>query len=606
MNASHLLCTYSFVMGVEIDAPIDSLYAIKKPRREPESPPFSLYRKRTRPMGRKAKNPTEVQKKRDWLPIMVTILIAALTLLMSNLSLQETKRNNRAARQAKLKEYLDEALASLGGKENTGIIYTAQKDPNKLENAHRLINSVLREDPRNARALRLKGMYLIFAGSARRAVDVLHESLNIEPCNVNAYIYVGFAYRELKRLDESTRAYQQALSCQPESADLTSLIYHNLAQVYSEQGRHEATVEAYRKAIENDPNRADERNSLGMYYLSRSDYENAISEFKKAQSIDGNNYKSFQNLGLAYLAKESLQEAELAFSEALVRSPDSETSLLGLGDTFLARNDIRGAEIYYRKALNLGSSEARARIAALRTPARGFVPWESQSQVVAAVSREPARWGARLVQMPGDMPSADGLEPVDLLARPKATISGIVTDRSNRPLRGAKIRVFQEPEGERGALTWVDEASTDQSGRYKMKIPLGGSFLLLFSRAEDLYIGVVRSVIEKGEVEISATLSSVSIEKSETDRRDHAIAVETFFAASRIAPLGKRKEMAAELLKILDRINPPDDLVQRVSEMRQALLAPANPNQHTPPPEAPQEYKLPGTVWVISDDPPRL
>ncbi len=555
-------------------------------------------------MGRKATKSTGEEKKRDWLPIMVTIVLAALSLLMSTLSLQETMGNNRAARQAQLKGYLDEALDSLGGRENTGIIYTAQKDPDKLENAHRLINFVLKEDPRNARALRLKGMYLIFAGSARQAADVLHESLSIEPCNVNAYIYLGFTYRELQRLGESTRAYQQALSCRPESADLTSLIYHNLAQVYSDQGRHEATVEAYRKAIENDPNRADERNSLGMYYLSRTDFENAISEFKKAQSIDGDSYESFQNLGLAYLAKESLQEAELAFSEALVRSPDSETSLLGLGDTFLARNDVRGAEIYYRKALNLGSSRARARIAALRAPTRGFGPGASQSHVVAAVSREPAQWGVRLVQMPRDMPSADGLEPADLLARPKVTVSGIVTDRSNRPLRGAKIRVFQEPKGERGALTWVDEASTDQGGRYKMRVPPGGSFLLLFSRAEDLYIGVVRSFVKNGEAEISATLSSVSIEKSEADRRDHALAAETFFTASRSAPPGKRKEMAAELLKILNKINPPDDLVQRISEIRQVLLAPASPNRRLPPPEAPP--KLPGTVWVISDDPPRL
>lgn len=557
-------------------------------------------------MSRKSKRSTGRKKKRDWLPIVVTVSLGILSFLIATLSLQESKRNNRAARQTQLKEDLDRALSNLGGGGNTGIIYTPQRDPNKLEDARRLINSVLVEDPRNARALRLKGMYLIFAGSASGAVSVLLDSLSIEPCNVNAYIYLGLAYQELHRLGESVHAYQQALSCRPESADLTSLVYHNLAQVYTEQGRHEATVEAYRKAIENDPDRPDGRNNLGLYYLSISHYESAISEFKKAQDIDGNDYESFQNLGLAYLAMESLQEAEIAFAEALVRRPDSETSLLGLGDTFLARNDIKGAEIYYLKALDLGSPKARERIAALRAPARGFNSWVSQPQAMAAASRGPLKPNVRQVKMPGGAPPSDGLEPNDLLTRPRATVSGIVTDQSNRPLRGVKVRAFREVEGERGALTWVDEASTNHGGRFRMKIPLGESVLLLLLRAEDLYIGETRSVIGKREIELLVTLSSVSTEKSEAARRDHVFVVEAFLEASRSAPPGKRKDMSVELLKVLDNINPPADLVQRVSEIRQELLAPTRPNRPMPLPGGPEPPKAPGTVWVIEDDPPRL
>lgn len=189
------------------------------------------------------------------------------------------------------------------------------------------------------------------------------------------------------------------------------------------------------------------------------------------------------------------------------------------------------------------------------------------------------------------------------------SIGGEVTGLSGHPLPGVKVRIFREMAEVEEGMTWVDETSTDAKGRYAIELPGGTPLLLIFSGPQGYQAQVVRRSMEEGGGELSVTLSSFAETSSEQAKREQVMVIEELLAASRVAPAAEAKEMAAELRIMIDKVDPPVGMAKRISDISQSLTSTgdrlSSPLLHSS--DSDQEPpKGPGTVWVISDEPPSL
>jgi Flp pilus assembly protein TadD len=60
-----------------------------------------------------------------------------------------------------------------------------------------------------------QGVRAVLAGDYARAVTLLGRAVQSDPKNADAWNYLGFSYRNLKRFDEAMAAYQKALALDP-------------------------------------------------------------------------------------------------------------------------------------------------------------------------------------------------------------------------------------------------------------------------------------------------------------------------------------------------------------------------------------------------------
>ncbi|MCP4764954.1 MAG: adenylate/guanylate cyclase domain-containing protein [Gammaproteobacteria bacterium] len=138
-------------------------------------------------------------------------------------------------------------------------------------------------DPRYGRALAAIAQTLNFewlfswADESEETLDyalsIAHEAVSLDQGDARGYAGVGFVSLYQKKHDASIRAYERALQLNPNDADVIS----ELADTYAHSGRSEEAVTLLKKAMHLNPFYPDEYLwNLGGAYYNLKQYENAI------------------------------------------------------------------------------------------------------------------------------------------------------------------------------------------------------------------------------------------------------------------------------------------------------------------------------------------
>ena len=90
-------------------------------------------------------------------------------------------------------------------------------------------------------------------------------------------------------------------------------------------------IEAFRKALELDPNYGLVHNELGYIYLRRGDYPKAVEHLQKYAALSPGEANPLDSLAEAYFWMGRLDESLAKYQEALKIKPDFDTSLFGAG-----------------------------------------------------------------------------------------------------------------------------------------------------------------------------------------------------------------------------------------------------------------------------------
>jgi hypothetical protein len=147
----------------------------------------------------------------------------------------------------------------------------------------------------------------------------------------------------------SEKIYRHILYWEPKSAKITS----NYAMALDDNGKTEAAIEYYHKAIAISDEYPQTHHNLGMSYSRLSRFEAALTEYDKALRMDPNFYQSWYQKGrvLAYLGR--VRESREALEKALKIYPYEKLFYLNLaaidyqmGDKEAARQTLkRGQQV---------------------------------------------------------------------------------------------------------------------------------------------------------------------------------------------------------------------------------------------------------------------
>ncbi len=114
-----------------------------------------------------------------------------------------------------------------------------------------------------------------------------------------------------------TALWQDAAAKSPAKAR----VHYNLGVVLQEQGRYQAAIESYLKAVRLNPEYGIAYTNLGSTYLRAGMREEGLSAFRKASQLAGKNELAHFNLGVTYLDEALSEEAEAEFKTALQINP---------------------------------------------------------------------------------------------------------------------------------------------------------------------------------------------------------------------------------------------------------------------------------------------
>jgi tetratricopeptide (TPR) repeat protein len=160
--------------------------------------------------------------------------------------------------------------------------------------ALRAFNEALAQDPENLMALFNKGCSLVMAGRQEEALETLKMAAANPAAGFEALYQYGRLALELDRLGEALPALRRAAG----HKDRRGSVHRLLGQAELLAGEAQKALEAFKKAVKNDPDDAQSLSSLGVLFLERNnDREVALSLFQRSVELDPTNSLFRQRLG---------------------------------------------------------------------------------------------------------------------------------------------------------------------------------------------------------------------------------------------------------------------------------------------------------------------
>lgn len=196
----------------------------------------------------------------------------------------------------------------------------------RTEEAHRIVDDVLRRDANHARALLVKADFLLKENKLAEALSSARAAAAAEPNLASAHYALGLIYKGRGELDDAARAFSEVLRLNPRAvvADV------GLAQVRLLQNSVAKSAEHARDALKIDPQNADARLTLVANLVAQGNGEEAERELKPlaARYPDSATVEAYQ--GAASLLKNDLAAARRSFERALQLDARSREALAGL------------------------------------------------------------------------------------------------------------------------------------------------------------------------------------------------------------------------------------------------------------------------------------
>ena len=202
-----------------------------------------------------------------------------------------------------------------------------------------------------AKAYKLRGIEALQKKNLRRAIDLLTQSIRLDPENPETYFHRARAYRRDSQFDKSIEDcntmieyYKKAMG---DDSELTKKWDPNLAKAYNTRGvayasrkQYAKAIKSYKAAIKRDPNLTKAYCNRGAAYASRKQYAKAIKSYKAAIKRDPEMGYAYGNYGEALLHKGKWKKARKKLTNAQEMGVDIIASF---------RNDYKNVRAFEKK-----------------------------------------------------------------------------------------------------------------------------------------------------------------------------------------------------------------------------------------------------------------
>jgi tetratricopeptide (TPR) repeat protein len=224
----------------------------------------------------------------------------------------------------------------------------AHHQAGRLDEAARLYQAVLEDDPAQCDALNLLGVIAQQQGDPDRAIALLSRALAVRENVPDFHNNIGEAYRARGDLDQAIQHYRRATDLEPTNADAHS----NLGVALKTKGALEAAEAHLRRAIEIRPAHSRAHSNLGTVQRALGQTEAAMASLSRAIELDPASADAYSNLGNVLGDLDRDGDAIALYRKALEFDPNHGEALLNLGTALKrAGADIADSTAHYRQAV---------------------------------------------------------------------------------------------------------------------------------------------------------------------------------------------------------------------------------------------------------------
>ena len=257
----------------------------------------------------------------------------------------------RTASKSEVRSMLDLATLMMKKRRETSA-------PIFMTYARDAVEHALKLEPRNPRALLLRGMAEQDGHQFKRAVDTARTAIALAPNNPSAYLLLGDAQLELGQYDAAVAAYQSAMDLRP---DLRA--YNRAAHMSWLHGQTEAAIQLLEWALDAGSGRDPESSAwcfidLGEIYRQQGDTRRAIAAADLALTRVEDYVPALTLRARAYRDAGELQSSLVDYRAVLGRLPTVDT-LVETADLLERTGDVRGAARRRRQARVLSQTDPR-------------------------------------------------------------------------------------------------------------------------------------------------------------------------------------------------------------------------------------------------------
>jgi tetratricopeptide (TPR) repeat protein len=203
---------------------------------------------------------------------------------------------------------------------------------NRLDEAQKLDDEVLKINGNDDTALIYRGQIQIRQGKPAEAIQTLQKALRNDPDNGIAHYQLGIAFNQSGDLQRAQGEWQDAVRLRPDLVEadraLAGVAIHNHDMPALEQRASEI--------IARQPNSPDGYSLRAASNINRKQFDRAEQDARKAIEVAPQSPIGYTQLGNLRLVLGRFGEAETAYRQALERDSGSADALAGLMNAYLA------------------------------------------------------------------------------------------------------------------------------------------------------------------------------------------------------------------------------------------------------------------------------
>jgi tetratricopeptide (TPR) repeat protein len=206
---------------------------------------------------------------------------------------------------------------------------------NRLDDATKLDDAILKNNPQDAEALVFRGQIKLREGKPNEAVSSLQDAVSHDPDNAAGHYNLGIAYDQIGDQSRAESEWREAVRSDPKMIEASRA----LAGVAMRKADWSGLNQLAATIIQAQPMLADGYALQAVAAINMKERDRAEQSVQKAIAVAPRNPLGYLQLGALRLMENKYAEAEKAYETVLELEPQSSDGLNGLMRVYLAQKD---------------------------------------------------------------------------------------------------------------------------------------------------------------------------------------------------------------------------------------------------------------------------
>ena len=194
-----------------------------------------------------------------------------------------------------------------------------------------------------------------------KAVLLFNQLIDDDDRNPEFYYYLGRAYQDMEKMDESLNAYRNSVKI--DSTHLRSIF--RLGKYYVGQIQRDSVLKYVDKGLRFYKDDVALINLKALAYYNEDGFREAAPLFERVLDLGEDKTYIYEKLGYCYFNLEDFEKARSNYKIVLDRDIENAIALNGLGHVFWKQKQLDSASVYFKKAIRAQKIQLDAEYKAL-------------------------------------------------------------------------------------------------------------------------------------------------------------------------------------------------------------------------------------------------